>query len=134
MGNMNEVHAQRESVSIFDLIARLKARHDVAPAEDVDLSATWKVSFRGEPSFRHVNRIAMFRDYLDALLPGDLETVGAERGSVVVLFAQHEVSDVFVHESKELIRHSDKFESIAAFLGISELRFDGATLKFSQQA
>jgi hypothetical protein len=134
MSGMHEVHAQRETVSIFDLISRLKASHDVPPADDVDLSATWKVSFRGEPSFRHVNRIAMFREYLDALLPGDLEAVGAERGSVVVLFGQHEVSDVFVHESKELIRHSDKFESIAAFLGISELRFDGCALKFDQQA
>lgn len=130
MSEMHEVQMPHDHVSIFELISQLKDNHDVRLAGDVDAAAVWKVSFIGEPSFRHVNRIAMFRDYLDALLPGDLQPVGAERGSVVVLFSQREASDAFVDRSNDLIRHADRFDTIAGFLGVSEVSFGSEVLKF----
>ena len=115
----------------MELIVALKEQRSVRYLENVDDSALWKVSFRGEPSFRHVNRISMFRDFLDSLLPGGLETAGGERGSVVVMFAANDVEPAaFDKASIDLSKSRDKFLEAAQFLGISSLEYGKQKLEF----
>lgn len=116
---------------VHDLIVALKEQRSVRYLDNVEGRNLWKVSFRGEPSFRHINRISMFRDFLDSLLPGGLVTAGGERGSVVVMFAPHDVApDDFEKASLDLSESPDVFREVAQFLGISSLEYGGHKLDF----
>ena len=129
---MSENNGETSEVErIFKLIDRLKSNKSVTFAGSHVDRTIWRVSFKGEPSFRHVNRIGMFRDYLGSLLPGSLETVGGERGSVVVLFATRDsIADGFAQTSGSPILEKSDFVEIAGLLGVSSLEFGDSKLEF----
>lgn len=132
LGSLPEVTVgQTESSRIFELIDKLRGHQPVEFRSDLPSSCLWRVTFRGEPSFRHVNRIGMFREFLDDLLPGELETVGGELGSVVVVFGPHQAADAeFIARSNSLVEDRSKFEKVSEFLGINSLEYDGKKLSF----
>lgn len=120
-----------EVARVFELLSQLKARQPVEFDNRNAPESRWRVNFTGTPSFRHANRIGIFRDFLDGLLPGSMETVGGELGSVVVHFApQEDVDDAYITSSKQLATEIDNFTEIAGFLGISSLEFGDEKLVF----
>ncbi len=127
-----ETESQKSEVDrLLNLIAGLKKNIPVLFSAEADQAKVWRVSFRGEPSYRHMNRICMFRDFLDSLLPGGLETVGGECGSVVVMFGPQDVDLAeFSQASIELLGQQGQFNEVAQMLGISYLEYSGKRLEF----
>lgn len=120
-----------EAERIFELLSKLKKeevytfRDGGGAGDDV-----WSVNFSGTPSFRHANRIGIFRDFLGALLPGHLETIAGRPGSVVVDFAPEDDTQEYCAASKRLAGDKGAFLDIAALLGITSLSFNGVNLEF----
>jgi hypothetical protein len=128
---MGGVNPASEAERVFDLIEKLMSGHNVRYRDDIDPNAVWRANFIGQPSFRHANRISILREYLDALLPGRVETVAAEVGSVVVEFAAADSNEPdFQSLSEQLAQDQVAFRDVASRVGLESLSFANQTLTF----
>lgn len=120
-----------EAEKVFDLLEKLIDGQDALYRDDVDPNAVWRANFIGEPSLRHANRISILRDFLDSVLPVDVETVAAKIGSVVVDFAPADTaSPGFLDASRALSTDRQAFQEIATRIGLRSLSFAGTELIF----
>jgi hypothetical protein len=122
---------------IFLLIDKLKLIDKSLPEASLrepfhffrNVTNPWHVRFAGDPSLRHANKIAIFREFLSELLATDLRVSGYRYGSVIVEMTPKSVpTEEYVRKSEELFLSNSAlvmFNAMAQKLEISEICFGG---------
>jgi hypothetical protein len=121
---------------IFALIDYLKSIRPNTASEPVqffnDIKTPWRVVFKGEPSLRHANKIAIFREFLSELLVTDLRVSGGSQGSLAVDMApKAEMTSRYIEKSENLFLSNSAqlmFKAMAQKLEISEIGFGEHTI------
>jgi hypothetical protein len=118
------LESENDATRIFALIDHLKDRQDVEFFKSI--RHPWKVTFRGEPSLRHANRIALFREFLADKVGAQLLVAAGQQGSVAVSFTLADSDEAhYLELSSRIVHHPDVFRDIAQRLGITAIEFDG---------
>ena len=96
----------------------------------IETDSTWEVSFHGDASFRHANRISKFREFLTTQLQEDVKVAGARPGSVVIEYAMERGSPSASTRSKALLQQRPLLMVIAMELGIKSIKYGHDVIEF----
>ena len=124
-----------EAEKIFDLLENLIDGQNTRYRYDVNPNMIWRAHFIGNPSLRHANRISILRDFLNSLLPEDVEIVASGTEGVIIEFAPSSVmSRNFVDASKKIFDVPEIFSEISQRIGLLSVSFSDTELKITSDA
>lgn len=96
----------------------------------IESNEGWEVSFHGDASLRHANRISRFREFLASQLLEDVKVAGARIGSVVIEYAIEARSPSSSARSRTLLQRRELLTTVARELGIRSIAYGGEVLEF----